>query len=63
MAYNIHTEMPSGAVSKGYDCETRKDADHFFNSVVLQIRAWKNFVVDVVMMNEIDDEISREQIR
>ena len=63
MAYNIHTVMPSGMVSKGYDCETREKAVHFFGSVVAQIRAWKDFAVDVVMLDEIEDEIQREQIR
>ena len=63
--YNIHTEMPSGAISKGYDRKTQAEAERVFQSLVTQIRAWKNFSVDVVMLNDLDDKasfIERERI-
>jgi hypothetical protein len=54
--------MPSGAISKGYDRNTQAEALHVFDSVVTQIRAWKNFKVDVVMTRDNDGAIQRETI-
>ena len=60
--FNVHIEMPSGAVSKGYDRATEAEAQDYFEKIVKQLRTWKGFVADVVMLNEIEEEVKRERI-
>jgi len=58
---NIHTVMPLGNRSRGYDRKTEEEASEAFQRMVTQIRAWKNYTVDVVMTDE-DVEVQREHI-
>jgi hypothetical protein len=46
--FNIHTETPSGANSRGYDRETEEDALKAFDEVRAQLIAMK-FVGSVVL--------------
>jgi hypothetical protein len=46
--YNIHTETPSGAVSRGYDYETEEKALTMFTRVEAQLEAM-GFVGDLIL--------------
>jgi hypothetical protein len=59
--YNIHTEMPSGSVSRGYDRKTEEEASVVWKQVLSQLRAWKEFKADVVMTDG-GIEVRREHI-
>jgi hypothetical protein len=59
--FNVHTEMPSGARSRGYERKTEEEAVAVFDQMVSQCRAFPNFVADVVMFDE-QKEIRREHI-
>jgi hypothetical protein len=59
--YNISVEMPSGALSIGYDYDDVVRAEKTFARVVAQLKAWPLFIADVVLM-ENRTEIQREKI-
>ena len=48
MSYNIHTEMPSGITSKGYEYEVQAEALTAFKRVSKQL-AEMGFVGDLVL--------------
>lgn len=50
--YNVHTEMPMGNRSKGFDFEDRDKAESAFHRVVDQIRAWPNITIKVILHHE-----------
>jgi len=58
---NIHTVMSLGNRSRGYDRKTEEEASEAFQRIVIQIRAWKNYTVDIVMLDE-EIEVQREHI-
>jgi hypothetical protein len=58
---NIHVELPCGAVSRGYEREDSDKALATFDQVVAQIREFKNFIADVVLVDG-RTEIQREHI-
>ena len=53
--------MPLGNRSRGYDRKTEEEASEAFQRIVIQIRAWKNYTVDIVMLDE-EIEVQREHI-
>jgi hypothetical protein len=59
--FNIHIEVPSGAVSRGYERETEEEAVKVFERNVAQIKPWDGIVCDVVMTEE-GKEVKREHI-
>jgi hypothetical protein len=59
--YNIHTEIPSGAISRGYEVSEKEKADLFFGSMVRQITSMTGMVADVVMVED-GQEIQRRRI-
>lgn len=62
MMLNVHTEMPTGIRSKGFDRDTIEAATHIFDLFVADMTPWKNFTADVVMIDEHGKEIRREHI-
>lgn len=60
MSYNIHTEMPSGAISKGYDAETEEDALKIFQRLEDQLVGFK--FVGSIVVEEGGIELQREDI-
>lgn len=58
--FNISTEMPSGACSRGYDRETEEEALKCFECVKAQLTE-AGFVGDVVL-RELGEEVQRESI-
>jgi hypothetical protein len=59
--FNIRTELPSGAISRGYDRTTVESAEFTFTRVVSQCKAMKDYVIDVVMTDD-GVELQREHI-
>lgn len=57
--FNIHVEMPSGAVSRGFDRADEAEALEVFDRVVAIIKDWGDITADVVMSDE-KGEIKRE---
>lgn len=57
--YNIHTEMPSGARSRGYDRVEEDKAEETFAQVLAQLVTWKHFSADVVMDDGQGNELDR----
>jgi len=58
---NVHVELPCGAISRGYEREDADRALATFERVVAQLRAFKNFVADAVLVDG-RTEIQREHI-
>lgn len=59
--FHIHTELPSGAVSRGYDRQDEVAAINTFAAIVMQLKAMKNYVIDVVLTED-GVELQRERI-
>ena len=59
--FNVHTQMPLGNTSRGYNFPDQEKATEAFDRMVFQTRSWKNYVVDIVMTDE-DIEVQREHI-
>ena len=60
--YNIHIEVPSGGKSRGWDREDEAGALQSFETAVSQIKAWKDYPADVVLLKD-GIEVKREVIR
>jgi len=58
--YNIHTEMPSGAVSRGYEYETEETAVESYTRVKSQLTDMG--FVGTLIMTEGGIELQREAI-
>ena len=58
---NIHTELPCGSISRGYDHQDESRALTTFARVVAQVKSWKKVVIDVVLMED-GVELQREHI-
>lgn len=58
----IHTEMPSGAISRGYEYEDALRAAKAFARVAEQLGRWRDFVADVVLLEE-GVEAERRKVR
>lgn len=58
---NIHVELPCGSMSRGYEREDPDKAQATFDRVVAQLREFKNFIADVVLVDG-RTEILREHI-
>lgn len=59
--YSVFIEMPSGATSKPHEFLEVIDATKLFNQFVLQMRPWKNFIVDIIL-TENGKVLQREKI-
>lgn len=59
--FNVHTELPCGAISRGYDYVTEEKALFTFARMAHQVRVWKNYVIDVVLTED-GVESTREHI-
>jgi hypothetical protein len=59
--FNVHTELPSGAVSRGYDRTDEVAAINTLARMVQQCHEMKNYTIDVVL-TENGVEIQRERI-
>ena len=57
---HIHTEMPNGAMSVGYNIEAEEKAQRWFDKIVMQLKAM-DFVGDVVL-SDIGIDIKREHL-
>ena len=62
MSFNVHTVMPSGAISRGYDRKTEDEATKAFDRVFSILKTWKAFTADVVITDEQDKELRREHV-
>ena len=60
--FTVHVEMPSGALSREHSFPTKDEAQVLFDHMILQMKPWKKFVADVVMLNDRDKEVKREHI-
>jgi hypothetical protein len=58
---NICIEMPSGAVSIGYDRKDTEKATATFERVLAQVKSWPGFVCDLIMTEEMV-ETRREHV-
>jgi hypothetical protein len=59
--FNIKTELPCGAVSRGYERKNQQEASLTFIRVVQQCREFKNYIIDVILMED-GIEIQREHV-
>jgi hypothetical protein len=59
--FRIHTELPSGAISIGYERDDAEKANATFDRVVAQVREMKNYTIDVVMTDD-GVELQREHV-
>lgn len=59
--FNVHSELPCGAVSRGYDRTEEEKALSTFARMVSQVRVWKDYVIDVVLTED-GIEVQREHI-
>ena len=62
MSFKVYIEMPAGAQSEPHDFEEEAEAMKLFDRFVGQMRPWKGFHADVVMI-ENKKVIQLEQIR
>lgn len=60
--FNVHTELPCGAISRGYERIDEAAALSTFARIVSQVQAWKNYAIDVVLTED-GIEQARETIR
>lgn len=59
--YNVHIEMPSGALSRPHEFVEQDDALELFDTFVTQMKPWNHFAADVIL-SEGKKEIKREHI-
>ena len=59
--FNVHVEIPCGAISRGYDYPAAEEAAITFHRLVAQIRSWGTYTADVVITED-GHEVRREQI-
>lgn len=59
--FNVHTELPSGAVSRGYDRQDQVAAINTLAAMYMQLKEMKGYVIDVVMTED-GVEVQREHI-
>ena len=60
--FNIRTELPSGAISIGYERPTAERANNTFARVVAQCREMKNYTIDIIL-SEDGVELKREHVK
>jgi hypothetical protein len=61
LVFNIRTELPSGAISIGYERPTADKANTTFDRVVAQCREMKKYTIDVIL-SEDGVELKRDHI-
>ena len=59
---NIHTEMPFGNRSHGYERATLEEAESVFGQMVAQIKKWKQVSIDVIISDDHGKELKREHL-
>jgi len=58
MSYNLHTEVPSGATSRGYEYETQEDAIEAFERVRQQLKEMQ--FVGRLILSDSGTEVQQE---
>jgi len=59
---SIHVEIPSGAVSRGYEYDNTVKAQNAFVKIGQQLAEWKDFTADVIFSEE-GVEVDRWTVR
>jgi hypothetical protein len=62
MSIKVFIEMPLGNRSQPHEEVSEDRAMEVFARMAHQMRPWKNFIADVVMLDEHGKEIHREHI-
>ena len=62
MSYKVYIEMPLGNRSQAREEVSNDKVMEIFERMAHQMRPWKNFTADLVMLDEQGAEVQRERI-